>query len=66
MMDNNLSREHRILEKTALSYKIRCYDQLGNLDHEEFFDSLDEAKKRRTEWGLSIGLRPEPSSDFSK
>lgn len=48
-----------------MRYKIRCYKRSGDLDHEEFFDTLEEAETRRTEWGLSIGLRPEPSSDFA-
>lgn len=46
-------------------FKVRCYRRNGDLDHEEFFDTLDEAVRRRTEWGLSIGLRPEPSADFA-
>ena len=45
-------------------YKIRCYTKYGDLDHEEYFETLEEAKERRNEWGLNIGLRPEPSSDF--
>ena len=49
---------------TNARYKIRCYKRNGNLDHEEFIDSLQEAEQRRTEWGMSIGLKPEPSLDF--
>lgn len=45
-----------------MKYKIRCYTKNGDLDHEEFFDTLDDARKRRTEWGLSIGLDPEPTT----
>lgn len=47
------------------AYKIRCYTKNGDLDHEETFGALEQAKDRRTEWGLSIGLRPEPSFDFA-
>ena len=47
------------------NYKIRCYTKKGDLDHEEFFDTLEQAVARRTEWGLSIGLKPEPSIDFA-
>lgn len=47
------------------TYKIRCYTRQGNLDHEETFSTLEQAAARRTEWGLSIGLKPEPSIDFA-
>lgn len=47
------------------TYKIRCYTKHGDLDHEETFSTLEQAATRRTEWGLSIGLAPEPSSDFA-
>ena len=47
------------------TYKIRCYTKNGDLDHEEFFNTLERATARRTEWGLSIGLKPEPSWDFA-
>lgn len=46
-------------------YKIRCYKRNGDLDHEEFVETFDEAKAERTKWGLSIGLEPEPSNDFA-
>lgn len=42
-------------------YKIRCYTKTGDLDHEEYFETMEEAVQRRTKWGLSIGLDPEPS-----
>lgn len=47
-------------------YKLRLYDRKGNLDHEEIFDTLQGAINRRTEWGIKIGLAPEPSSDFAR
>lgn len=47
------------------NFKIRCYNKQGDLDHEEFFDTLEQAAARRAEWGLSIGLLPEPSIDFA-
>ena len=47
-------------EKQGL-YSIRCYKRNGVLDHTESFATLDEAVARRREWGLSIGLDPEPS-----
>lgn len=43
-------------------YKIRCYKRNGDLDHEEFFQTLAGAGTRRTEWALSIGLEPEPTT----
>ena len=46
------------------TFKVRCYKRSGDLDHEEFFDALEDAVKYRTKWGLSIGLKPEPSIDF--
>ena len=46
-------------------YKLRCYKRNGDLDHEEYAKTLDEAKEKRTKWGLSIGLKPEPSIDFA-
>ena len=46
-------------------YKIRCYKRNGDLDHEEFVEFFDEAVAKRTKWGLSIGLEPEPSIDFA-
>ena len=46
-------------------YKVRCYNRNGDLHHEDFYETLDEAKKRRTEWGRLIGLKPEPSTDFA-
>ena len=54
------------IDKKDDKYKIRCYKRNGDLDHEEFFNTLKEAEHRRTEWGLSIGLEPEPTyKDFA-
>lgn len=52
-------------EMETKNYKVRCYTRRGDFDHEEFTDTLEKAKQIRTEWGLSIGLRPEPSYDFA-
>jgi guanylate kinase len=46
------------------NYKVRCYTRVGSLDHEVRVEDMEEAKRVRTEWALSIGLRPEPSMDF--
>lgn len=45
-------------------YMVICYNRDGDTDHILYLNSLEEAKQERTSWGLSIGLRPEPSSDF--
>ena len=47
-------------------FKVRFYKRNGDLDHETEFVSLAEAKLKRTEWGLKIGLRPGPSLDFAR
>ena len=47
-------------------YKVRCYDRLGNAHHEVYCNTLEQAKKVRTEWGQTIGLTPEPSNDFAR
>ena len=47
-------------------YKVKCYNKSGDLDHEEFCDMLAQAETIRKNWGLKIGLRPEPSMDFAK
>lgn len=46
------------------TYMVVCYTRLGDTDHIEIVHSLKAAEKLRTKWGLSIGLRPEPSIDF--
>lgn len=46
-------------------YKVRCYTNDGDFSHEKYFDMFEDARKYRTEWGLSIGLKPEPSDDFA-
>ena len=47
------------------NYRIRCYKRSGDLDHEEYADTLEEAKDIRAKWGSKIGLQPEPSLDFA-
>jgi hypothetical protein len=48
----------------ATTYMVVCYNRDGDTDHVLYADTLAEARKARTAWGLSIGLRPEPSIDF--
>ena len=43
---------------------VVCYKRSGDTDHILIVGTLKEAVKVRTEWGLSIGLKPEPSIDF--
>ncbi len=45
-------------------YMIICYNRDGYTDHIEYTGTLKEAAEVRTQWGLSIGLKPEPSIDF--
>lgn len=47
-------------------FRVRCYNRRGDFDHETPCDSIEEAEKIRTEWGIRIGLKPEPSTDFAK
>ena len=47
------------------TYKIRCYKNNGDLDHEEYAGTLEIAQRIRTAWASKIGLRPEPSPDFA-
>ncbi len=47
-------------------YKVRCYSKSGNLQKEVYAASMEEAKAIRTDHGLSIGLKPEPSMDFAR
>ncbi len=56
-----------IRKNEKLQYKVRCYTRNGDLEHEEYADTLEGAKIIRTNWGLHIGLEPEPSfDDFPK
>jgi len=40
-------------------YKIRCYTRDGDLDHEECFETMEEAIQGRAKWGTVIGLELE-------
>lgn len=46
-------------------YKVRLYTKDGDFIREVFVNSMDEAKLIRNDHAMSIGLRPEPSTDFA-
>ena len=45
-------------------FMVVCYNRQGYTDHIRFARTLKAARDIRTIWGIKIGLRPEPSSDF--
>jgi len=47
-------------------YMVVCYNAEGYTDHTAYAGTLKEAAEIRTKWGLSIGLKPEPSIDFGR
>ena len=58
--------EFKKATNSTLKYKVICYNKSGDRDHIEYSENLEDAKNIRTTWGKKIGLKPEPSSDFSK